>query len=136
MKDWTELEVMLRFQTLTVELLQRQIGGYSKILAEYQGNAWDVLVACNHDPVDSPVTSEGKARLVMKPTIHMPVRNHNTFRCVKNSNGCFSADDDLTRMPRSLPRDNGGMDSTLETLRSVAWRDNSQRAQKSCQSII
>ncbi|CAG0924673.1 unnamed protein product, partial [Notodromas monacha] len=72
MKDWTELEVMLRFQALNVELLQRQIGGYSKILAEYQGNAWDVLVACNHDPVDSPVTSEGRARLVMKPTVHMP----------------------------------------------------------------
>ncbi|CAG0918479.1 unnamed protein product [Notodromas monacha] len=33
MKDWTELEVMLRFQALNVELLQRQIGGYSKILA-------------------------------------------------------------------------------------------------------
>lgn len=77
MKDWTELEVMLRFQALTVELLQRQIGGYSKILAEYQGNAWDVLVACNHDPVDSPVTSEGRARLVMKPTIHMPVSDEN-----------------------------------------------------------
>ncbi|CAG0900362.1 unnamed protein product [Cyprideis torosa] len=102
LRNWNELEVKLRLEPFSVELLQRRVGRHSRVLAlsarpdpgrrekqeegegkvggeissspsldqEYQGSAWDLMVACHHgyDPLFPPATSEGRVRLVMRPT--------------------------------------------------------------------
>ncbi|CAG0901579.1 unnamed protein product [Darwinula stevensoni] len=75
LQDWREFERKLLAEPVTVELLQRSIGAHSKVLAEHEGNVWDIFAACHHeyDPMYPPTTSEGRLKLLMRPTFHLPV---------------------------------------------------------------